>query len=915
MAERKKIALIDGSSYIYRAFYAVRGLANSKGFPTGAAYGFIGMLRKVVDDIRPDYLLVAYDAKGPTFRHELFADYKAHRPEMPDDLKPQIPRIKEIVSAYNIESLEMPGYEADDIIAQIVRELPADVEAIIVTGDKDLGQLVSDRVTLLDTMKDRITDQAAIREKYGTDPAGLAEIFGLAGDSSDNIPGVPGIGEKGAVELIKKYGTIEEVLRHIDDFTGKRRELLERHGDLALLSKRLFILNHPVPVDFDLADARISPPDTQRLKEIFADLEFHTYLRELERPGTGIAVPHETITDDAALSSVISRAQKAAMLAVDLETTSLSPVDAEIVGISLCFSDDAAYYIPLAHRYLGAPKQLDRAKTLSALGPLLTSPGVPKAGQNIKYDYLVMKNYGIDISPVAFDTMVASYVINPSRRTHNLETISLEYLGHRPISYKDVAGKGKGQITFDQVPVEEASRYSAEDAYLTYLLIPILKTKMDELSLGRLFDDIEMPLVIVLADMEMTGVKVDEGALGALSREFTEKLVVLEHTIIEEAGQQFNINSTQQLARILFDKLGLGGLKKTKTGFSTDNDVLTALADAHSIIPHILEYRTLAKLKSTYVDALPRLINGKTGRIHTSYNQTVAATGRLSSSDPNLQNIPIRTPEGRRIRAAFVPRQGCVLVSADYSQIELRLLAHFCKDPALTRTFFDDEDIHASTAAPDIFRRSRGRDGRHAPQGKDHQLRDHLRHLAPRPCAGAGNSVWGCESLYRDLFREVRRGKGLLRNGDEKGRGRRLRHHHHGQAPLSAGAEKLRPQREGLRPADGGQHPHPGQRRRPHQDGDDQPFPAVGRRRAGSQDDHAGARRAGLGGADSGTGARLRDRQGRNGRGDAAQRPAEGGYKQRKELGRGALGTLKSWRFPGAMTGKRGQYICPPKPP
>ncbi|MBN2225163.1 MAG: DNA polymerase I [Deltaproteobacteria bacterium] len=699
MAERKKIALIDGSSYIYRAFYAVRGLANSKGFPTGAAYGFIGMLRRVVGDIRPDYLLVAYDAKGPTFRHELFADYKAHRPEMPDDLKPQIPRIKEIVSAYNIESLEMPGYEADDIIAQIVRELPADVEAVIVTGDKDLGQLVSDRVTLLDTMKDRVTDQAAIREKYGTDPAGLAEIFGLAGDSSDNIPGVPGIGEKGAVDLIKKYGTIDELLRHKDDLTGKKRELLERHGELALLSRRLFILDHQVPLAFTLAAAEIKPPDAERLKSIFADLEFHTYLKELERPGTGIAVPHETITDDAALSSVISRAQKAAMLAVDLETTSLSPVDAEIVGISLCFSDDAAYYIPLAHRYLGAPKQLDRTKTLSALGPLLTSPGVPKAGQNIKYDYLVMKNYGINISPVAFDTMVASYVINPSRRTHNLETISLEYLGHRPISYKDVAGKGKGQITFDQVPVEEASRYSAEDAYLTYLLIPILKTKMDELSLGRLFDDIEMPLVIVLADMEMTGVKVDEGALGALSREFTEKLVVLEHTIIEEAGQQFNINSTQQLARILFDKLGLGGFKKTKTGFSTDNDVLTALADAHPIIPHILEYRTLAKLKSTYVDALPRLINGKTGRIHTSYNQTVAATGRLSSSDPNLQNIPIRTPEGRRIRAAFVPRQGCVLVSADYSQIELRLLAHFCKDPALTRTFFDDEDIHASTAA------------------------------------------------------------------------------------------------------------------------------------------------------------------------------------------------------------------------
>ncbi len=699
MTGRKKVALIDGSSYIYRAFYAVRGLANSRGFPTGAVYGFVGMLKKVVNDIRPDYLLVAYDAKGPTFRHELFADYKAHRPEMPDDLKPQIAKIKEVVSAYNIKSLEMTGFEADDIIAQIVKTLPPDVTAVIVTGDKDLGQLVSDRVTLLDTMKERVTDEAAVREKYGTDPAGLAEVFGLAGDSSDNIPGVPGIGEKGAVELIKKYGTIENLLRHKDDFTGKKRQLLEQHGDLALLSRRLFILDHPVAVEAGLSEMEIRPPDTERLKALFAELEFHTYLKELERPGTGITVPHETITDEAALASLISRAGQATMLAVDLETTSLSPVDAEIVGVSLCFSDDAAYYIPLAHRYLGAPKQLDRQKTLSALTPLLAAPGVPKTGQNIKYDYLVMRNNGIDISPVAFDTMVASYVINPSRRTHNLETISLEYLGHRPISYKDVAGSGKGQVTFDQVDVEVASRYSAEDAYLTYRLIPILSAKMDELSLGPLFDNVEMPLVIVLADMEMTGVKVDEAALAVLSKEFTEKLAVLERAIIQEAGGEFNINSTQQLSRVLFEKLGLGGAKKTKTGFSTDNDVLTALADAHPIVPHILEHRTLSKLKSTYVDALPRLISKKTGRIHTSYNQTVTATGRLSSSDPNLQNIPIRTPEGRRIRAAFVPRQGCRLVSADYSQIELRLLAHFCGDPALTRTFFNDEDIHASTAA------------------------------------------------------------------------------------------------------------------------------------------------------------------------------------------------------------------------
>ncbi len=699
MAKRKKVALIDGSSYIYRAFYAVRGLANSKGFPTGAVYGFVGMLRKVINDIGPDYVVVAYDAKGPTFRHEVYPQYKANRPEMPDDLKPQIKKIKELVAAYNIESLEVGGYEADDIIAEIAKRLPPDLDVIIVTGDKDMAQLVSDRVTLLDTMKDKVTDLSAVREKFGTDPAGLAEIYGLAGDSSDNIPGVPGIGEKGAVELIKKYGTIDELLRHKDDLTGKRRELLEKYGDQALLSKRLFILDHAVPVDVNLDSMRLAPPDIEKLKELFSDLEFHTYLRELERPGAGISIPWEAVMDEAALERVIRNAEKAPILAVDLETTSIDPMDAKIVGVSLCCAEDKAYYIPLAHNYLGAPAQIDRDKALETLRPLLTSRTVPKAGQNIKYDYVVARNHGIEISPVAFDTMVASYVINPSRRTHNLETISLEYLGHRPISYKDVAGTGKAQVSFDQVPVEEAAHYSAEDAYLTYRLVPILKRKMEELSLVRLFRDIEVPLILVLADMEMTGVLIDKAALAEISGEFAKKIVGLEEKITDEAGERFNINSTQQLSRILFEKLKLGAGRKTKTGLSTDSDVLASLASAHPIVPDILEYRTLSKLKSTYVDALPKLINPRTGRIHTSFNQTVAATGRLSSSDPNLQNIPIRTPEGRRIRAAFIPREGCVLVSADYSQIELRLLAHFCGDPALTQTFFRDEDIHASTAA------------------------------------------------------------------------------------------------------------------------------------------------------------------------------------------------------------------------
>jgi len=695
---QKTIALIDGSSYIYRAFYAIRGLATSGGFPTGAIFGFNNMLTRVLEDLDPEYVVVAFDAKGPTFRKDLYDDYKANRPEMPEDLRPQIPKIKELVGAYNISHFEMEGYEADDIIGTIVAELPPDYDAIIITGDKDLAQLVSEKVRLLDTMKDTSTDLDAVRAKYGVTGDGLLEVFGLSGDTSDNIPGVPGIGEKTAVDLIKKYGSIEEIIAHIDDFSGKRRENLEQYRDQAILSKLLFTIKKDVPLIFDIAAAQRTEPDTDKLAELFRELDFHTLLKKLEEPGEGLSIPFETVLDEKRLAEIVEAAFTAKLLSVDTETTSTVPMQAELVGISLSFDDDSAFYIPLAHRYLGVPTQIDRDTALALLKPLLEDPSVPKAGQNIKYDYIVLSRYGIDINPVAYDTMVASYLINPSRRGHGLDAISLEYLRHRPISYKDVAGSGKNQLTFDQVDLETASEYAAEDAYLVHRLAPMLTDLMEARSVRTLFGTLEMPLLTVLARMEMTGVRVDRDILKTLSVTFSKDIAALEEKVIDQAGERFNVNSTKQLAAILFDKMGIKPVKKTKTGFSTDNDVLTTLAPDHPIAGDILQYRSLAKLKSTYVDALAELINPETGRIHTSYNQTVAATGRLSSSDPNLQNIPIRTAEGRRIREAFVPDEGHVLLSADYSQIELRLLAHFSKDPGLTDAFFRGEDVHTSTA-------------------------------------------------------------------------------------------------------------------------------------------------------------------------------------------------------------------------
>ena len=710
MPETKRLFLIDGSHALFRAFHAIRELRNSKGFPTNAIYGFTNMLVKIVKDHSPDYLVVCFDLPGPTFRDEMYEEYKATRPPTPDELVVQIPEVKEMISAFNIPLIEKSGFEADDLIGTLSRRAEAEgLEVVIVTGDKDMSQLVSERVTMLDTMKDRVTGVTEVQERFGVGPEGVPDFLGLTGDKSDNIPGVPGIGNKTARDLLERFGSMDSILADPSKVERKVvRERLAAHADQAKLSRDLATIR----CDVDLADSDVDlskdlealaarAPDAARLGELFTTYEFTRLLAEFGQKKQAISYDdYHTVTDAAELEAVIAGIREAGAFAVDLETTSVDSMVAEIVGISLSYREHQAFYIPVAHRYLGAPAQLDRNSVLGKLRPLLEDPEIPVYAQNIKYEYVIFKRYGIELQNMACDTMIASYLLNPSRHSHSLDEIAREHLGHTMISYKDVAGSGKKQIPFDEVDVKSATTYSCEDADVTFLLAGMLGERIrQEPSLESLFREMEMPLVEVLAGMEMNGVKIDVSFLRALAAEFRSGLGGLAERIYEEAGEQFNINSPQQLGRLLFEKLGYPGAKRTKTGYSTDVKVLTRLAASGYELPAlVLEYRSFGKLISTYVEALPKLVHPETGRIHTSYNQTVTATGRLSSSNPNLQNIPIRTREGRRIREAFVPEEGSVLVSADYSQVELRVLAHVSSDESLVEAFRCDEDIHARTA-------------------------------------------------------------------------------------------------------------------------------------------------------------------------------------------------------------------------
>ncbi len=694
MPDRPKLFLIDGSSYLFRAFYAIGHLSNSKGIPTNATYGFTQMLLKVLKDHRPDYLVVTFDLKAPTFRTEVYKEYKSNRPAMPEGLTPQIPYIKKIIEGYRIALLEMEGYEADDLIGTVAKGLESEVDVVIITGDKDILQLVSPRIQVYDTMKEKRFGVEEVIERFGVSPEQVVEVMGLSGDAIDNIPGVPGIGEKTAIQLIKTYGSIENLLIHVEEIHQKKlKENLKAHGDLARLSRQLATIHTNVPVNYRLKDFSLSPPDLNHLKEIFKELEFNKLLKELfeKKRSEFTTRDYRLITDRNELLALLEDLRKAASFSIDLETTSPYPMWADLVGISLSYASHQAFYIPLGHQGEEKTRQLPLQEVLEELRPILEDGEVKKVGQNIKYDWIVLKRYGIHLQGIDGDTMIASYLLNPTKHNHNLNEIAQEYLDRSLTSYKEVVGTGMKAVTFDQIDLEKARDYSCEDAEVTFQLSHLLLPKLKEGGLQDLFDQVEMPLVMVLAKMEMNGVKIDLDLLQEYSKEIETQLQQKVERIYGLAGEVFNINSSQQLGKILFEKLKLPVVKRTKTGSSTDVEVLTKLSLQHDLPLEILGYRNLSKLKSTYIDALPKLIHPKTGRVHTSYNQTVTATGRLSSSDPNLQNIPVRAEEGNRIRQAFIPEKGWSIVSADYSQIELRILAHLSQDETLINAFQNDE--------------------------------------------------------------------------------------------------------------------------------------------------------------------------------------------------------------------------------
>jgi len=687
---------------MYRAFYAIRGLSTSKGFPTNAVFGFTSMLLKVLRDHKPDGIAAVFDAKGPTFRSDLYAEYKANRPPMPDELSVQIPYIKKIVEGLCIRMLEEEGYEADDIIGTIAKRAEsAGIEVVIVSGDKDLLQLVSERVRTLDTMKDAYGGLQEVRDRFGVSPERLPDVMGLAGDSIDNIPGVPGIGKKTAVDLIKRYGSLEELLQSLDgpgeqDLKKKTRERLVEYKQQVLLSKKLATINTDVPLELDWENFILRPPVEETLQSVFKELEFHKFLRELVPQRDRSYERFCLVTEEKGLEELVAILREAKAFSLDLETTSRDPLDADVVGWGFSAKPHEAYYVPVGHTYPGVPEQLSQQVVLERLKPLLEESEKEKYGQNVKYDYIVLRRHGVKLAGISCDTMVASYLLNPTKREYNLSALAQQYLDHRMTAYGQVSEKGQA---FQTVDLQQAMAYSCENADVTYRLAQDLQEKLKEEDLEELFVQIEIPLVEVLAEMERWGVKIDCDLLRDLSAELHDRLVHVETKIFDLAGQNFNINSTQQLGTVLFEKLCLPVIKKTKTGYSTDVEVLEQLAIDHELPRMILEYRSLTKLKSTYVDVLPKLIKPSTGRVHTSYNQTVTATGRLSSSDPNLQNIPIRTEEGKRIREAFVPEDGWWMVSADYSQIELRILAHLSQDMTLIEAFQKGEDIHARTAS------------------------------------------------------------------------------------------------------------------------------------------------------------------------------------------------------------------------
>jgi len=702
--EEKVLYLVDGSSYIHRAFHAVRNLSNSKGLPTNAIFGFSRMLLKLLGDKKPSHIAVVFDAKGPTFRHALYDQYKATRPPAPEDLVAQFPYIRAVVQGLGLAMMEKEGYEADDIIGTLARlGEERGYKIIVVTGDKDFRQILSPSVALWDTMKDKVTNYETFRSEYGLEPEQMIDVMGLSGDNTDNIPGVPGVGEKTAIDLVKQFGTLEKVLENSQHIKkAKLKENLARAREDALLSKKLVTLDLHVPLDRSPEDLRIGPPDQKKLGEIFRELEFRDlWDRFAPQEATG-EKDFSLCLSQEDLHAVVDRIRRHKLVSLRLETSAEDPLRAEVVGLSLSWEEGKAAYVPLRHSYLGVPRQLEFPQTVETLKPVMEENSIAKVGQNIKAHALTLRRHGIFLKGIHFDTMIASYVLNPGLKQHELGTLAQQHLGAKVLSYEEVVGKSRGPEAFSAVDTARAMEYSCEKAEVALRLKRLMEGKLVSDKNDDLFYNLEMRLVPVLTDMEWQGIRVDIPFFKAQSRKYGEELQSIERQIYEEAGMEFNINSPQQLGVVLFEKLGLPSQKKTgKTkAYSTDVKVLTRLASLPYKMPGLLlRYRSLSKLKSTYLDALIDMVHPVTGRIHTSFNQAVTATGRLSSSNPNLQNIPSRGEEGREIRKGFIADDGYVFLSADYSQIELRVFAHYSGDPAFMEAFRQEEDIHTRTAS------------------------------------------------------------------------------------------------------------------------------------------------------------------------------------------------------------------------
>jgi DNA polymerase-1 len=704
------LLLVDGSSYLYRAFHALPDLRNRLGEPTGAVYGVLSMLRRLEADYKADFRAVVFDAKGKTFRDDWYPEYKAQRPPMPDDLVAQIAPLHDCIRAAGWPLLMVEGVEADDVIGTLAHQAAGQrIDCVISTGDKDLAQLVNPHVRLVNTMTNEVLDEAGVKAKFGVPPERIVDYLTLVGDTVDNVPGVAKVGPKTAVKWLDQYGTLDAIVEHASDIGGAVGENLRRHLDFLPLGRKLVTVACELALPAKVADLAPVPPDNTRLVELYGRLEFKTWLKEVQADAPAAPAPvlneakrdaYESILDWPAFDRWLAKLQAAPQVALDTETTALEPMLARLVGISFAMAPGEAAYLPLAHHYTGAPAQLPLDEVLARLKPWLESERPQKVGQHLKYDRHVFANHGIDLRGIVDDTLLESYILE-SDKSHDLGNLAERHLGLKSISYDEVTGKGANRISFAQVAVERATEYSGEDADLTLRVHRALAPQLaEEERLERLYRDIELPVTDVLFRMERNGVLIDVFALASQSDELGRKMLALEAEAQQLAGQPFNLNSPKQLAEILFGNLGLPVVKKTPGGApSTDEEVLEKLAEDFPLPKKILDYRSVAKLKNTYTDKLPRMVDARTGRVHTSFSQAVAVTGRLASTDPNLQNIPVRTAEGRRIRSAFIAPQGHVLVSADYSQIELRIMAHLSNDARLLEAFAGGEDIHRATAA------------------------------------------------------------------------------------------------------------------------------------------------------------------------------------------------------------------------